>query len=126
MDEGLEAMARCGFKRGLIEREVGENLRWDDIDWRIYDLFSGNVRTEYTGVAREIGVFPNTVKSRFLNKVMPPCVVANYFFPKGYDYYEQAFLRIHSRYEKDFIKILEKFPCMTYVFPLKKGLEAVP
>jgi len=122
MDKGLEEMARCEFERGLLERDVGGNLGWDEIDWEIYDRFGGNVRTEYTGVAREIGVFPNTVKSRFLNKVIPSCVVANYFFPRGYDYYEQAFLRIHSRYEKDFIKILEKFPCTSYVFPLEQGL----
>ncbi|MBU7042140.1 MAG: hypothetical protein HXS47_01020 [Theionarchaea archaeon] len=57
-----------------------------------------------------------------MNKVIPSCVVAHYFFPKGYDHYEQAFLRIHSKYEKDFVKILEKFPCTTYIFPLEKGL----
>jgi hypothetical protein len=122
MNEGLEAMARCEFERGLIKRDVGENLRWDDTDWEIYDRFGGNVRTEYTAVAREIGVYPNTVKSRFLKKVIPSCVMAHYFFPKGYDYYEQAFLRIHSKYEKDFVKILERFPCTSYVFPLEKGL----
>jgi hypothetical protein len=122
MEKGLKEMARCEFEKGLIEREVGEDPRWDDIDWRIYDRFGGNVRTEYTGVAREIGVFPNTVKSRFLNKVMPSCVMAQYFFPKGYDYYEKVIIRIHSKFEKGIVNTLKKFPCTSYVFPLNDEL----
>jgi len=122
MDEGLKEMARCEFERGLIKRDVGENLGWDETDWEIYDRFGGNVRTEYTGVAREIGVYPNTVKSRFLNKVIPSCVMAHYFFPKRYNYYQKVIIRIHSNFEKAIVNSLKKFPCTSYVFPLNDEL----
>jgi hypothetical protein len=119
---GLKEMARCEFNRGLIKRDVGENLGWDEADWEIYDRFGGNVRTEYTGVAREIGVYPNMIKNRFLKKVIPSCVVAHYFFPKGYDYYQTGILRIKCEFENGIVDTLKKLPCTSYVFPLKDDL----
>jgi len=54
--------------------------------------------------------------------MLPCCTVGHCFFPFGYDYYDKAFLRIYSRYEKDIVRALERLPCTTHVFPLEKEL----
>lgn len=81
-----------------------------------------NVRTDFSTVAREVGVYPETVKAHFYKKVLPTCTILHYFFPKGLDFYKQAFLRIHTDCESSFVKALEKLPCTTYVYPLERGL----
>ena len=120
--ETLDTLLRYDFEKGNIPREVHSNLDWSDVDWRIYDAMRSNIRVEFTTVARKTGVYPNTVKTHFYEKVLPCCVTVNYFFPKGYDFYGQAFLRIHTDYEKSIIRALGELPCTSYIFPLEKGL----
>lgn len=122
MDEGLNALLHSDFEKGFISREVHKNLGWSDVDWGIYEAMRGNVRIELTMVARETQVYSNTVKKHFYEKILPCCVVVNYFFPKGYDFYGQAFLRVHTKHEESIVNALKKLPCTSYVFPFEKGL----
>ena len=81
-----------------------------------------NVRTKITYVARETGVDYKTAKGHFFNVVLPSCVIAQYFYPKGYSSYLQSFMRVRSDYEAEIVSALERLPCTTYVFPLEKEL----
>jgi len=73
-------------------------------------------------VARETGVFSQTVKDYYYKYVLPHCNVAHYFFPRGYNAYMQAHCMIHTDYEQSIITALKRLPCTSYVYPLEKGL----
>ena len=122
MDRALRSLLECNYAEGYISREIRDCLAWSDIDWAIYNSMRENIRKAFSEVGREIGCYHKTVKSHFYEKVLPCCVVANYFFPKGYQYYRQAFLKIETKYEKDFVKALIRLPCTTYVLPIDTGL----
>lgn len=122
MKDALKSFINCDFAKGTILRERGETLHLKQLDWKIYEAMKENIRTDFNSVARGTGVYPETVKAHFHKKVLPACTILHYFFPKGYDFYRQAFLRIHTKYEKSLVKALEKLPCTTYVYPLEKGM----
>jgi hypothetical protein len=54
--------------------------------------------------------------------VLPRCTIGNYFFPKGYEYYKQAFIRVTTDYEISILKALSCLPTTSYVLPLEKGI----
>jgi hypothetical protein len=119
-DEALSQFMNSDFSKGRIPRKVFKDFSWSDIDWKIYETMNCNVRLKFATVAKETGVYPKTAKSHFYERVLPSCVVAHYFFPKGYDFYYKMFLRIRSEYEIGITKALQKWPCTSYVFPLEQ------
>ncbi len=120
--EALRSFLNHEFVKGALPRETGGVLEWADLDRRIYEMMRENVRVDFNYVARRTGVYPETVKAHFYKKVLPACTVLHYFFPKGYDFYRQTFLRVRTEYESSFVKALERLPCTTYVYPLEEGL----
>ena len=122
MGEAMKSFLESDFTKGAIKREVHGVLEWSELDWRIYQAMREDARREFAVVGREVGAYSTTVKTHFYEKVLPCCIVTHYFFPKGYDFYDKAFLRIHTEYEKSIVGALEKLPCTTYVFPLERGL----
>ncbi len=121
MRDALKSFVQYPYRGGLLPRKIDEILRWVELDWKIYQLMRENARLEFTAVAREIGVFSSTIKDHFYKNILPCCIVTNYFFPKGYSSYLQAFLRVHTEYERSFVAALENLPCTSYVYPLEKG-----
>ncbi|KYK29601.1 MAG: hypothetical protein AYK19_19485 [Theionarchaea archaeon DG-70-1] len=122
MDDALEALTHINLKKSLIPRTIYYHFSWSDLDWKIFNVMSESVRTKIAYLARETDVDYKTAKDHFFNVVLPSCVIAHYFYPKGYDFYLQSFIRIHSEYEAEIVKALEELPCTTYVFPLEKEL----
>jgi hypothetical protein len=121
-NEALDAFIETDFTKGFIPRTVYEDLDWDDTDWLVYNCMKGNLRQKYIDVSRKTGVYVKTVKRHLYKKVLPNCVLINYFFPKGYDYYEKTILRLRTNYEFGIVTALQKLPCTTYVFPLENEL----
>ncbi|KYK31959.1 MAG: hypothetical protein AYK19_16035 [Theionarchaea archaeon DG-70-1] len=122
VSEALDSVLSYHFSRKDISREVGTSLQWKDVDWEIYEAMKFNGRKEFAKVARETGIWPKTVQSHFYRSIFPCCTVGHYFFPKGYDFYDKALLKITSSYERDIVRALERLPCTTHVFPLEKEL----
>ncbi|MGC1121054.1 MAG: hypothetical protein WBA22_08160 [Candidatus Methanofastidiosia archaeon] len=122
LENALQKMSTFPFEKGLLERPVNGTLPWDDLDLRIFDLMKGNARKEYTEVARKTGVTVRTVKTRFLDNIVPHCEFAHYFFPMEYSYYDKTFFIIHSDYEKSLVKAFHLLPCTTYVYPFEEGI----
>ena len=122
MGEALDSFLSYGFSKGKISREVGTSLQWKDVDWNIYEAAKFNGRKAFSKIAREIGVWPKTVQTHFFDRVLPCCISGHYFFPKGYDFYDKALLKVSSSYESDIVRALGRLPCTTYVFPLEKEL----
>jgi hypothetical protein len=121
-DTALTSLTHITLKKGLIPRTVYYHFSWSELDWEIYDIMGENIRTKIAHVARKTRVDYSTAKHHFFDRVLPACVVAHYFYPKGYDSYYKAFLRISSDYEAKIVNALEKLPCTSYVFPLEKEL----
>lgn len=124
MRDALKSFVDHKFRKGVMPRDVNGILEWSDLDWKIYTLMRENARLEFTKVARKSSVYSSTVKDHFYKYILPCCAVTHYFFPKGYDFYLKAFLRIHTKYESSFVTALEKFPCTSYVYPLEDGIAA--
>ena len=124
MREALKAFADHRYEKGNLSRDVNGILEWSDLDWKIYDIMRENARSEFTKVAERVDVYSSTVNDHFYRYVLPSCTVAHYFFPQGYNSYLQAFLRIYTEYEENFVTALQKLPCMSYVYPLENGLAA--
>ena len=122
MRDALKSFVDHKFGKGSIPRETNGNLEWSDLDWKIYTLMRENARLEFTKVARNSDVYSSTVKDHFYRYVLPCCTVTHYFFPKGYDFYLQALLRIHTDYESSLVIALKKLPCTSYVYPLEDGI----
>ena len=115
VDDALRNFIASDFEKGFISREVYGMLGWSALDWQIYNCLKGDVRQKFTAVAQNVGVYSQTVKRHFYDEVLPQCVAAHYFFPQGYDFYRQMFLKIESEYETGIVKALETLPCTTYV-----------
>ncbi len=113
------------FKKGTLSRTVYTDLSWTDLDWKIFHLMKSNVRKKISTITSQIGSNYNTTKSHFLGHVLPSCTVAHYFFPKGYNFYQQLMLKFKTDYEIDFVKALEKLPCTSYVYLLEGELFVV-
>ena len=122
VSEALQSFKECDFSKGNIPREVNQGLEWKNIDWNIYNSMKLGIRRGFTSVAKEINEWPRTVQLHFLNTVLPSCTICHYFFPKGQDFYDQAFVRVETKYETGIVKALEMLPCTTYVFPLEEML----
>ncbi len=123
MDQAFNNFRNTDFKKGLIPRTLYKGFGWDSLDWDIFQKVKKNIRSfSYTEVARKVDSTPTTVRTRFLEEIIPKCVQINYFFPKGYDAYWQVFLKIETDYESSIVKALEKLPCTSYIFPLEKDL----
>ena len=125
LNEALTYMLDYTFQKGTIKRTVSHQLEWDELDWKIYESMKHNGRKEFTTAARETGVWPKTVQNRFFDHVLPHCTTCHYFFPRGYDFYEKALLKIRSAYERDLVRALERLPCTSYVYPYGKELVLI-
>lgn len=120
--ETYSTFSKFNFEKGKLERKKESILEWSHIDWRIYYSMRENVRAQFASIGRKLDVAGYTVKSHFEKSILPNCSVAHYFFPKGYDYYKQAFVKIDTNHEKGLIGSLRELPCTTYVLPLDEGL----
>ena len=126
MEKAFSRFSDTRLKRGLLPRTLHKNLEWDPLDWDIYHKTNKKLRSfSYTKIARELETTPTTVRTRFLERIKPECVQINYFFPKGYDLYKYAFLKMKTDFESSLVKALEKLPCTSYVYPLKESLIVI-
>jgi len=95
--EALSNFSNAVSKRGLLPRTLNRHLEWDSLDWNIYHKANKRLRSfSYTKIAKDLETTPTTVRTRFLEKINPKCIQINYFFPKGYDLYKYAFLKIKT------------------------------
>jgi len=124
IEETFKDMINSDFEKGNLTREK-LRLDWTELDWTIYREMKGNIRRSFKDVSKITDVYRQTVKSHFFDIVLPHCVICHYFFPRGYDYYRQTFLRIQSNYEKDLINAFSKLSTTTYVYPLGNELNVV-
>ncbi|KYK36417.1 MAG: hypothetical protein AYK19_08895 [Theionarchaea archaeon DG-70-1] len=122
MREALMLFGSSTLEKGNLERELEDFLPWDDIHWNIFYSMKDDVRTEFKTVAGKTGVTSSTVKRHFYQTVLPYCNTSHYFFPKGYEYYNQSFIIVKSDFEKGLVDSLRKLPCTTYVYPLEEEI----
>ena len=121
----LEEFSKSSFAAGKLDRLIHEDPPWNDLDWRIFHSMKSNIREKFTVVARKAESTSITVKKRFFKNILPNCIVAHYFFPKGYNFYSPAFLRLKTDHEVSIIQALRKLPSTTYVFPLEDSISLV-
>jgi hypothetical protein len=119
MKESFRRLADSELVEGNLPREMEEFLFWGDTEFRIFETMKNNIQKPFSQVARVCHLSPNTVRKYFNEEILPCCDVAHYFFPKGYNQYQQSLIVLKTKYEKDFTRILGKLPCTTYVFPLQ-------
>jgi len=125
MNTAIENLCRLDFKKGLLPRTLNKGFSWDSLDWNIYNVMRANIRLKFSVVTRKSESCYNTVKNRFFKKILPSCIVAHYFYPKGLPHYQQLHLLMKTDYEKDLVNALEVLPCTSYAFPLEKSLFVV-
>ena len=118
--DSLLRIADSALSRGMLEREIEDWLPWEDTHFRIYEIMKNNVQMPFSTVAEMIGGVQTTIKRYFYKDILPYCDISHYFFPKGYDFYEQAFVLTHSEYEKGLYEAFSRLPCTTYFFPFEK------
>ena len=118
-------MAESTLPKGKIERKIEDWLPWEDIHFQIYEIMKNNVQIPFSTVGRLTGYAQNTIKRYFYRDVLPYCNISHYFFPKGYDHYEQSFIFVKSKYEKGLQKAFSKLPCTSYFFPLEKEIAII-
>jgi len=122
MENAFNKLMNYHFERGKIERNIYNNLDWSDLDWAIFHTMRGNIRMKFSKVAQCSKSTSKTVKSHFYKRVLPNCIIINYFFPKGFKKYKHCFLRISSEYEVGIVNALSLLPCTSYVYPVDNGI----
>ena len=122
MDVALECLSQINPKKGLLPRTTYYDFSWSELDWKIFNIMTKNVRTKMSVVSKETKTNYMTVKRHFFNKVLPACQIAHYFYPKGFNSYYQSILRLSSDYETEIVSALQNLPCTVYVFPLERDL----
>jgi len=125
MNKALETVVHHDFRKGTLPREIYGDLDWQEIDWNIFEVMRANLRTKLSIVRDRIQENYNTIKNHFFKKVLPSCTIAHYFFPRGYDYYQQLILKARSRYEASITEALQRLPCTSYIFPLEHDFLTV-
>lgn len=108
------------FKKGKLERSERGILQWEQLQWDVYNNMYPNLRAPFKRVAKKIGVSQQTVSYNLNRKIIPCCVVANFFFPFGYKFYEKILLRIDTEYEESIVKALQCFHAQPMFILLKK------
>ena len=122
MKDTLSNIAESTLSEGKLERKIEDWLPWEGIHFKIYEIMKNNVQLPFAKVARETRLGQGTVKRYFYRNILPYCDISHYFFPKGYDHYEQAFIIVNSDYEKGLFDAFSKLPCTTYFFPFEEDL----
>ncbi len=125
MRDSLLRIAESTLSKGKLEREIEDWLPWEDIHFKTYEIMKNNVQLPFSKVAEITGCAQTTIKRYFYKDILPYCDVSHYFFPKGYDHYEQAFILVHSEYEKGLQEAFSKLPCTTYFFPFEEEMAIV-
>lgn len=123
--DSLFKIAGSSLSKGKMEREIEDWLPWEPIHFKIYDIMKNNVQIPFARVGKETGYAQNTIKTYFYRDVLPYCDISHYFFPKGYDHYDQAFILAHSEYETGLQNAFSRLPCTTYFFPLEEEVAII-
>lgn len=118
-ENAFEDIRNYKYEKGKIVRSIGEQLKWKKEDWDIYLSMRYNIRKSFKVVAREVNLDTKTAMKHFYEKVLPCCVQAHSFFPRGQDQYGEAFVEIVSGCEHDFVRALSLLPTTARVYPLE-------
>lgn len=121
----LLRIAQMTLSKGKIERKMEDWLPWDEIHFRIYSILKNNVQLPFSQVRKQTDFSSNTIKKYFYKIVLPYCNISHYFFPKGYDHYQQSFIVARSEYEKGLVDAFSKMPCTTYIYPLEEEIVLI-
>ncbi len=119
MRKCIQRIGNSQFTKNRLNRKNYDELDWQNKEWKIYRSIRANLRKSFKSVGEDVGISSFTVKKILNEKVLPRCIVANYFFPLGYKHYDKIFIRLKSEYEKSIISSLKNLPCTTYVYPLQ-------
>lgn len=125
MKKCVRKFFKSTFSKGRLNRKYHKTLDWEDVDWKIYQSARVNLRKQFKQIARESDITSGTAKTHLLERVIPCCTTANYFFPRGYRSYQKIFMRIRSDYERSIVTALKNLPCTTYVYPLEDSIMLV-
>jgi hypothetical protein len=120
--DSLLKISESTLSKGKMKREIEDWLPWEPIHFKIYDIMKNNIQIPFTKVGEEADLAFNTIKTYFYRDILPYCDISHYFFPKGYDHYEKAFLVMKSEYEIGLQRAFSKLPCTSYFFPLEEEL----
>lgn len=122
MKDSLHSVAESTLSKGKLKREIEDWLPWEDFHFKIYEIMKNNVQMPFSKVADLTRYAQTTVKRYFYRDILPYCDISHYFFPKGYDYYEQAFIVVRSEYEKGLYEAFSKLPCTSYFLPFEEEI----
>ncbi|MGC1121776.1 MAG: hypothetical protein WBA22_11850 [Candidatus Methanofastidiosia archaeon] len=121
-ETSFNSLLNYEYKIGMVERRVYQGLNFSSIDWRIYNNIKRNGREHYSKISKEIEVDHKTVKSHFENIVLPNCTICHYFFPLGFDFYRQTFMRVETRFETALINAFSELTTTNYIYPVERAL----
>lgn len=101
-------------EKGVIERAKYPN-NWDDLDWKVFNSMENDPNRSFGIVGGELRVSWTTVQTHF-KKILKESAIWVSFFPKGYNYYQQALLKFKSKYEENLIKELEMIDRSSFLY----------
>jgi len=120
--DALLKIAEMTLSKGKLERKMEDWLPWDEIHFKIYEILKNNFQLPLSRVVEKTSLTYNTIKKYLNEMILPYCNISHYFFPKGYDHYQQSFIITHSEYEKELVDAFSRMPCTTYVYPLEEEI----
>ncbi len=120
--DALMKITEIEFLKGKLERKMEEWLPWEDIHFRIFEIMRNDIQMPFKKVSTKTEFTECTVRDYFWKDIIPYCEVSHYFFPKGYDYYQKAFIIFHSDFEKGIIEAFSRMPCTVYFYPFENEL----
>lgn len=107
-------------EKGEIARDEYPH-NWNDLDWSVFSAMRKNPGRSYGKAGGELGVSWVTVREH-LKKILNDCKVSTSFYPKGYNYYQQALLRFKTKYERNLWKELKKIDRSSFLYKYNDSL----
>ena len=76
-----------------------ELLKWDSMDWEIFEKISFDTYIPYSKIAKDLNVHQTTIKLRFVNRIKPNTYWLDGYFEGGYSSYTGVMIQTQTDYE---------------------------
>lgn len=97
--------------------------KWTEREEKIFKYLKNDVRRKFTTIQKELDI-SRTLLLKCFSVIRKHTILAQPYYPKGYDKYTKFYLDIKTKHEQQVIDILGKLPCQSAFFKVKNRLLA--
>ena len=118
----LDIITHYTFEDSILPREVFPPLKWDPLDWQIYNACRMDIRFNLRTIAESLNTTYETVRQHFYKNVLPQTIQCVGFFPQGLFNYSVLYFLVKTPHEHSLVSALSKLQTSCVIWPLRNHL----